>query len=71
MNQEIKLLDVVALLRTIPDENLKIGQVGTVVEVFSPEDFEVEFTDKRGQTIAILPLKKDDLLVLHYEMEGA
>ena len=71
MNQEIKLLDVVALLKAIPSENLKVGQVGTVVEVYSDDDFEVEFVDKKGRTIAMLPLKRADLLVLQYEMEGA
>jgi hypothetical protein len=44
--------------------------VGTVVEVFSEDDFEVEFVDKQGRTIAMLPLKRADLLVLQYEMEG-
>ena len=57
MNQEIKLLDAVALLKAIPAHNLKAGQVGTVVEVFGPSDFEVEFVDKQGRTIAMLPLK--------------
>jgi hypothetical protein len=71
MNQEIKLLDVVALLKAIPAENLKKGQVGTVVEVFSEEDFEVEFADKQGKTIAMVPLKNSDLLVLQYELERA
>jgi len=70
MNQEIKLLDVVALLKAIPTHNLKAGQVGTVVEVFGDDDFEVEFVDKQGRTIAMLPLKRVDLLVLQYEMEG-
>lgn len=71
MNQEIKLLDVVALLKAIPEQKLKVGQVGTVVEVYSNDDFEVEFVDKQGRTIAMLPLKGADLLVLRYEMEGA
>ena len=71
MNQEIKLLDAVALLKAIPAYNLKAGQVGTVVEVFGPSDFEVEFVDKQGRTIAMLPLKRADLLVLQYEMEAA
>ena len=71
MNQEIKLLDVVALLKAMPAQNLKAGQVGTVVEVFGTNDFEVEFVDKRGRTIAMLPLKRTDLLVLQYEMEAA
>lgn len=71
MNQEIKLLDTVALLRAIPAESLKIGQVGTIVEVFNEYNFEVEFVDKQGKTIALLPLKREDLLLLQYELERA
>jgi hypothetical protein len=71
MNQEIKLLDVVALLRAMPAEHLKKGQVGTVVEVFSEEHFEVEFVDKNGRTISILTLKSSDLLLLQFALERA
>ncbi|MFN0175216.1 MAG: DUF4926 domain-containing protein [Saprospiraceae bacterium] len=71
MNQEIKLLDTVALLKAIPSENLKKGQVGAIVEIFSKDDFEVEFVDKQGRTIAMLPLKRTDLLVLQYELARA
>jgi len=71
MNQEIKLLDTVALLKAIPSENLKKGQVGAIVEIFGKDDFEVEFVDKQGRTIAMLPLKRTDLLVLQYELARA
>ncbi len=71
MNQEVKLLDVVALLKAMPAYNLKAGQVGTVVEIYGEDDFEIEFTDKKGRTMAMLPLKRTDLLVLQYEMEAA
>jgi len=70
MNQPVKLLDVVALLKPLPELHLNVGQVGTVAEVFSNEDFEVEFVDKQGKTIALQPLKKEDLLVLQYEFEA-
>jgi hypothetical protein len=42
-----------------------------VVEVFGEEDFEVEFVDKKGHTIALLPLKTTDVLVLQYEPASA
>lgn len=71
MNQDIKLLDIVALLRAIPAENLGTGQVGTIVEVFGDDNFEVEFVDRQGQTIAMLTLRKADLLVLQYELQRA
>lgn len=47
---EIKLLDVVALLVDLPEHGLRRGAVGTVVEVFErsphhPGGFIVEFVD--------------------------
>jgi catabolite regulation protein CreA len=70
MNQSIRLLDTVALLKAMPGKNLRIGQVGAVVEILGDDNFEIEFTDKQGRTIALLPLKRTDLLVLQYEMEA-
>ena len=68
MRQEpIKLLDVVALLVDKPEESLVTGHVGTVVEVYTPEDFDVEFLDSEGRTFALAQLKRNDLLVLKHE----
>jgi hypothetical protein len=67
MNQEIHLLDVVALTEDIPAHGLLRGQVGTVVEFLGPDMFEVEFVDNDGRTYATLPLKSSQLLVLHYQ----
>lgn len=67
MNQEIRLLDVVALTEDIPDRGLQRGQVGTVVESLGPGVFEVEFVDNDGRTYATLPLRTNQLLVLHYQ----
>ena len=64
---EPKLLDVVALTEDVPDYALKRGQVGTVVEILSPDAYEVEFVDRDGQTYAMLPLYARQLLVLAYE----
>lgn len=66
MNETIKLLDVVALVVDLPQRKLVKGQVGTVVEVLAPDVFEVEFSDDEGQTYAMLPLRTEQLLVLHY-----
>ncbi len=71
MHPEIKLLDTVALLRPLPAEGLQKGQVGAVVEIFPDGTCEVEFVDKLGHTIALVPLKPADLMVLQYELELA
>jgi hypothetical protein len=68
---QIKLLDVVALLEDVPSEGLRRGEVGTVVEVFadqpdSPGALLVEFSDRTGATYAMVDLRPDQLMKLHY-----
>jgi hypothetical protein len=67
MKQKVNLLDVVALTQEVPDRDLPLGQVGTVVEFLAPGVYEVEFTDNEGRAFAELALHADQLLVLHYE----
>jgi hypothetical protein len=67
MGQEISLLDVVALTENLPDRGLQRGQVGTVVELLAPGVYEVEFSDDEGRTYAMLALRTDQLMVLHYQ----
>jgi hypothetical protein len=67
MKQKVKLLDVVALTQEIPERDLSLGQVGTVVEFLAPDVYEVEFTDNNGRAFAELALRSSQLLVLHYE----
>lgn len=66
-NTAVKLLDIVALLEDKPAEGLVSGQVGTVVEVHSPEAFDVEFLDVNGRTVALTELRRNELLVLRNE----
>ena len=63
----LKTLDIVALLVDKPEEQLVTGQVGTVVELFAPDVYEVEFLDSKGRTIAVAELKRADLLLLQHE----
>jgi len=71
MPADIQLLDVVALTSDLPEQGLLRGQVGTVVELLSPDSFEVEFSDEQGRTYAELALSKSQLLVLHYEPQSS
>lgn len=66
--KKIKLLDVVALTHDIPERNLRRGEVGTVVEILANGDaFEVEFSDRDGQTYGSLSFRASELMVLHHE----
>ncbi len=70
-NNTIRQLDVVALTVDLPDKGLSRSQVGTVVEVLAPSDFEVEFSDDDGHTYAQAALRDAQLLVLHYQPRRA
>ncbi len=66
-NNNIKLLNVVALATDLPEENIWRGQVGTVVEILADgAAFEVEFSD-RGRIYEALGLLPEQLMVLHFE----
>jgi len=66
MDTQIKLLDVVALMKDLPEKGLSRGQVGTVVEELAEGVFEVEFCDNDGRTYATCALRGAELMVLHH-----
>ena len=65
--------DVVALLQDMRTKHfesgkallLRRGQIGTVVMTYPDEGCEVEFADRDGRAFAILPLRPDQLMILH------
>jgi hypothetical protein len=63
---EIKLLDVVALMENLDSEGLRRGEVGTVVEEWKDGVFEVEFSDNSGKAYAFAALRPDQLIKLHF-----
>ena len=66
----LKLLDVVALMKDLPEEPLIKGQVGTFIEELDEGIYEVEFANKQGKTLSLLTLTTDDLMLLHFEIEA-
>jgi hypothetical protein len=60
------MLDVVALTQNLPDLGLYKGQVGTIIEVYEPTVFEVEFVDLNGKTYAVETLDASQLMQLYY-----
>ena len=63
---EIKVLDVVAVLEDVPQHGLLRGEVGTVVELWKDGAFEVEFSDTSGKAYAFAALRADQLLKLNF-----
>ena len=66
---EIKLLDVVALVEDVDSEGLRRGEVGTVVEQWKEGVFEVEFSDNSGKAYAFAALRPEQLMKLHFRKE--
>lgn len=79
----LNLLDTITNLNPIPMarlvlvkpeyqsiQNLPIGQVGTIVEVYEGNipRYLVEFADLQGHEYAMAVLQADEVLALHYEL---
>lgn len=71
MDDELRLLDVVALVEDLPSQRLRRGQVGTIVELLVPGVYEVEFSDNDGCPYAFASLRAGQLLPLHHEPAAA
>ena len=70
----IPLPTLVALTEDLPDHRLTRGQIGTVVENLGRDGKRallVEFSDEQGQTYAMVPVRPQQLLVLHRDTEAA
>jgi hypothetical protein len=73
MSEQIKMHDVVALTQdvqakhfeTSQDLVLRRGQIGTVVMQYPDGECEVEFADRNGRAFAMLPLRPEQLMILH------
>jgi len=68
--EQPELLSGVALLEDMPGKGLTRGQVGTVVETWAPGVFEVGFADDEGRAYAMIALRADQVMRLHYEPKG-
>ncbi len=66
MTRRPQALDVVALLRDLPDLGLEKGQVGTVIDD-GGATLLVEFADADGKAFATPTLAVADIMVLRFE----
>jgi hypothetical protein len=56
-------LDSVVLMRDLPDAGLRVGDLGAVVHVHTPNAFEVEFVAASGKTVAVHTLSAEDVRI--------
>jgi hypothetical protein len=68
--ENIQINDLVALLAPVENEHLEKGQVGTIVEILEENEFFlVEFSNKKGETVSLLPLNQKQILLLNFNDE--
>jgi hypothetical protein len=63
----MNLLDVIALTLDLPEFSLYKGQVGTIVELYEADVFEVEFVDLQGKTYAVETIHASQVLKLYHQ----
>ena len=68
---EIKILDVVAVMDNIPQHGLRRGEVGTVVDRWKDGAYEVEFSDDTGEAYAFAALPAEKLMKLYFRKDEA
>ena len=57
-----QLLDVVELIRDLPEQRLRAGMRGAVVDRYGNDEYEVDCVGGNGETLALLALNgKSDL----------
>ncbi len=66
---QIQLLDVVALTENMPQYSLSRGEIGTVVECYPDNAYEVEFVAQDGYTYALVTLYGKSLIPLRQKRE--
>jgi len=64
MNDEINLLDVVALTEDAPEHSLWRGEIGAVVECYPHDAYEVELVAQDGYTYALVTLHGNQMVAL-------
>ena len=59
-----ELFDGIELLANFAEVNLKAGDLGSIVEKYDNGDYEVEFENQQGETIALVTLKPEQFIVV-------
>ncbi len=66
-----ELLGVVCATTDFPVFGIKVGDVGTVVEVYDDGEYEVEFCSEKGETLAVFAMSEKQLRPAHTLKQAA
>lgn len=53
---KFNLFDMVVVNLALPDFGIHSGMIGTIVDAYPDGEFEVEFCNDKGETLALVPL---------------
>jgi hypothetical protein len=56
--------DIVELLVSLPEHNLLVGTQGAIIEQYSDDDFEIEFSNEAGETLTLCTLPRQKFIVV-------
>ena len=59
-----ELFDIVELLVDLPESNLCAGVQGVIVECYQDNNYEVDFSDSEGETLALCTLSARQFIVV-------
>lgn len=59
-----ELFDVIELLVNLPEQKQFIGSQGTIIERFDDGQYEIEFTNEDGETVAQCALSTHQFIVV-------
>ncbi len=59
-----ELLDVIELLSDIPEFSLRKGEQGAIIEDYQDGVYEIEFTNRKGETTALCSIHQDKFAVV-------
>ncbi|MGD1903041.1 MAG: DUF4926 domain-containing protein [Geitlerinemataceae cyanobacterium] len=57
-------LDVIELLRPLPDRQIPTGSQGTILATYPNDRFLIEFANDEGETIALCDLNRSDFTIV-------
>lgn len=61
---EAELFDVIELLVDLPEDHLSAGVRGAIVECYNNSNYEVEFTNEDGESLALCTLSPEQFIVV-------
>ncbi|MCT7983459.1 DUF4926 domain-containing protein [Laspinema sp. A4] len=62
--EDPQLFDIIELLVDLPNSHLSAGSQGAIVECFAEGEYEVEFANEEGETLALCTLSSEAFIVV-------